>query len=317
MKPTPRSVLDDLAPPTRAEVEALFVRQRHPDGATIFEQGDPATTAMWVESGVVCLDLVLPGEARIEVDRLGPGALLGELALVREGQRHLGARAEGDVVVQVLDRRDFSLLRQARRPASFALLLDISRRMAEQLVRTDAQTRDLPAGAVRLAPPPPTLGSTEAPGCAFDPRPYLGALPFFRDLSAPDHDALIRLGKLWTLPRGRVLIAEGVEARGIFIVVRGAVEICCDGLRLGLAGPGGLVGHLGPLLGTSPIATCRMREDGVVLQLDPSALERLLTPTDRLSYRFLDALCLALLADLGRANRVRAWRAVSRPHNPG
>jgi hypothetical protein len=48
-----------------------------------------------------------------------------------------------------------------------------------------------------------------------------------------------------------------------------------------------------------------MRESGTVLELEETALKQLFHPTDRLSYRFLDALCARLLKDITRANQVR------------
>ena len=78
------------------------------------------------------------------------------------------------------------------------------------------------------------------------------------------------------------------------------------GQRLALFGPGQLLGQVAPLLGIPVISDVRMREDGVVLELGPRALERLLQPESGLSYRFVHAMVRALLGAQDRALRVRA-----------
>jgi len=303
-------VFAQLPPDERRELETLLRPALFGAGARIFDQASPGDCAMFVRRGTVRLVMELPGERRLEVARLGPGAFFGELALLRAGPRHLAAEAVDDVTVDIIERADFQGLRFALRPASFSLMLAIARRMAALVSAADAATRAMvspsPTRPVGPAPIVGTLGTLEAPGSDFDPRPFLGALRFFSSFSPADRDALLDLGTLWTLPRGREIITEGGDSTGMFVVIRGAVEaLAGPGLsRVALIGPGQPVGVLSPLLQVPPIASCRMREDGTVLQLDDRALGVLLTPSRRLSYRFLDALCLGLIENVARANRV-------------
>jgi CRP-like cAMP-binding protein len=300
---------DAIGAPHRHELDALLVERHHADGDVLFTQGDPATGAHLVRSGAVVLSLTLPGGAERHVATLGPGEFFGEPALLQPRTRQLTARALGATRVDFLDRHDFQGLHHCHRPASFAILLEIARLIGRRIQGADAATRD------RVVPclgPAPMLGvGRDAPG-AFDPRPYLPRLEFFARLSPGDHEALLELGTLWELPRGRVLLHAGQRSDRCFVVIRGAVEaIHGSNQRVALFGPGTAVGQLAPLLGTPVLTECRMREPGTLLELGPSALAVLLQPESPRSFRFVNALCLGLLGDLDRANRVLAREQLS------
>ncbi|MFT4626000.1 MAG: CRP-like cAMP-binding protein [Myxococcota bacterium] len=113
---------------------------------------------------------------------------------------------------------------------------------------------------------------------------------------------------------GRRLLRAGQASASCFVVVRGAVEAVnpATNERVALFGPGNVFGQLAPLLGTPVIADCRMREVGVVLELGPDALDVLLKPHSRLSFRFVNAIGRALLGGLARANRVWARAGTER-----
>lgn len=85
-------------------------------GATIFTVGDPPGPAYVVQTGEI---EVLQDEAVIE--RLGPGGVVGEMALLDHSPRSATVRASTDCALVPLDERAF--LAQVSRNPYFALEL--------------------------------------------------------------------------------------------------------------------------------------------------------------------------------------------------
>lgn len=312
-----RAFLSTLDAAELAELAPLWVTETVPDGSTLFVQGELADCGYRVRRGVLRLELTLPGEGRLHLADVGPGDFIGEAALLEECGRGASAVAMGDVEVDVLARVDFLGLRHSRRPAAFKVMREIAVLAARRLEQPELRRAEGDGGPA-AAPAAPPLGSLEPPGCSFDPAPFLRRLPFFRSFSRVDLAALLALGELYEVSRGRELLRAGQPSCGCLAVVRGAVEVLGPGgERIALLGPGSLLGHLAPLLDAPVLTDCRVREDAVVLLLGPGALERLSTPTERLSYRFLDALCVDLLEALRQKSRSLArseqLRRLARP----
>lgn len=124
-----------------SEAEALavvgFMRpKRFKSGTTIIRQGETADTGYMV--------LVLDGEITVEtliarrvnpvtVTVLGPGSLIGEMALVDGAARSASCTASTDVVCAVLTREALEAL-TAEQPATAAKLMTaVAQRLAERL----------------------------------------------------------------------------------------------------------------------------------------------------------------------------------------
>jgi len=97
----------------RAEVRA---------GNIIFAENDPPTTAFLIESGDVEVTTLQRGEPTI-LGRLGPGMLLGEMAVIDNSPRSATARAVTDCVLTPIDRRQFAERLTAADPVVRALLM--------------------------------------------------------------------------------------------------------------------------------------------------------------------------------------------------
>ncbi|MBN8480289.1 MAG: EAL domain-containing protein [Xanthomonadales bacterium] len=97
-------------------------RRRFAAGELIFAEGDAPTTAFLVESGQVVVSTEQHGEARI-LGELGPGALVGEMAVLDDAPRSATARARSDCVLVVVDRSQFAERLAAADPVVRALLL--------------------------------------------------------------------------------------------------------------------------------------------------------------------------------------------------
>jgi EAL domain-containing protein (putative c-di-GMP-specific phosphodiesterase class I) len=99
--------------PYRAEI---------PAGSTIFAENDPPTTAFLIERGEVEVSTMQRGELTI-LGRLGPGMLLGEMAVIDNSLRSASARAITDCTLTPIDRRQFAERLAAADPVVRALLM--------------------------------------------------------------------------------------------------------------------------------------------------------------------------------------------------
>lgn len=91
-------------------------------GEIIFAEDDAPTTAFLIESGRVCISTIQHGEIRV-LGELGPGALLGEMAVIDSAPRSATASALSDCVLTPIDRNQFAERLAAADPVVRALLM--------------------------------------------------------------------------------------------------------------------------------------------------------------------------------------------------
>ncbi|MBK6768904.1 MAG: cyclic nucleotide-binding domain-containing protein [Ardenticatenales bacterium] len=96
-----------------------------PAGDVLFEAGDPGDAFYVVQSGTVEAYLADDHGRRVVLERLGPGATFGELALLDGGTRTAGVAAASDATLHVLRRAVF-IDALARSPALAARLLTLT-----------------------------------------------------------------------------------------------------------------------------------------------------------------------------------------------
>jgi EAL domain-containing protein (putative c-di-GMP-specific phosphodiesterase class I) len=72
-------------------------------GDALFREGDPPTTAFLIESGEIEVTMLRAGE-RVTLSRLGPGDLLGEMAVIDDAPRTATAIALSDCLLFPIDR---------------------------------------------------------------------------------------------------------------------------------------------------------------------------------------------------------------------
>ena len=111
----------------------------YPPGAFLFRQGEPAAHVFVLTEGEVAV--VSPARAGAEQVHsiVGPGELLGELALLANGRRTAGARATSQTVAWAIGRDAFWAFLEATPSGSSALL----RQVAERLASREALIDDL------------------------------------------------------------------------------------------------------------------------------------------------------------------------------
>jgi CheY-like chemotaxis protein len=306
---SPRNFLAGLSPDHFDIFRQLMTPVTFEDGATLFAQGDAARSAWFVDEGHVALSVRLPGGAECPLAAVGPGEVLGELALMSDVSRTATARAVGPVRALEVDRKDFQGMLTWFQPASFAVLRRLALLVAERLRETTTRIAHLHA----IDPPP---AAVEPPwdearrGCAWDWRAFLPALPFFESFTAADIDRFVELtgGRVWSVPRGTTWLHEGAPATGCHLLLRGAVERRLvhhrRSRRIEVISPGRVVGETAMLLERDRAARSVAREDTVSLEIPGGAFAALTGEARRVSFRFLGALTRGIIERLCRANRL-------------
>jgi CRP/FNR family cyclic AMP-dependent transcriptional regulator len=108
-------------------------RIEHAAGELVFSEGDPAEACYWVERGLVKVSVASPhGEERV-IALLGPGSLLGELALIDGEPRSATVAAIQHTALRRVLRNEFDKLVSANPKTA----LELAMLLATRLRKTD------------------------------------------------------------------------------------------------------------------------------------------------------------------------------------
>ena len=134
------SFLFPLLDPSERDRFVAAARVRSwPAGASIFALDDPGSSMMLVRTGTVRIGYPSPEGRSFLLAELGPGAVLGEIALLDGGPRSADATAGTDCTLLVFERRDFLPLLERNWRLADALL----RVVCARLRRADAHIAEL------------------------------------------------------------------------------------------------------------------------------------------------------------------------------
>jgi CRP/FNR family cyclic AMP-dependent transcriptional regulator len=292
------------------EIDDLVVGleyRRFAPGEALMVQGEASDGAYVIVSGAVAVAARLPGGGETAIAELGPGDLLGEMALLmRGGKRTATARARGAVEAVFTDRRYFEAALNLLRPASLKVLRLLGLTIAERLRVIRARSRALveaTAGDGLLRLPP---GGEPHPPATFGVRAFLPILPCLRDFADDEIDLLVSIARVEDVARGRVLSEAGETIDAPRLVVRGALllgqrrgdRLC----QLDILGPGRFAGVAPVLEGAPAGATVIAVEDSTLLAFDGAALVSLWNGRERMSLRLLEAVNTDLVLSLNTAS---------------
>ena len=302
----------DLAPDEIAELAAGLELRRFAPGEALMVQGADSDGAYVIASGTVEVAARLPGGGESAIAELGPGDMVGDMALLmRGGRRTATARARGDVEALFTDRRYFEAALHLLRPASLKVLRRLGLTIAERLRAIRGRSRALVDAAPDdgLFRPPP--GGETHPPARFDVRAFLPILPCLRDFSGGEIDALFAVARVEQPARGAPLGEEGQDVDAPRLVVRGALllgqrhsqlhgpdRLC----QLDILGPGRFAGVAPVLEGAPAGAAVIAAEDSTVLAFDAARFTDLWNGSDRLSLRLLEAVNADLVVSLNTAS---------------
>jgi CRP-like cAMP-binding protein len=279
-------------------------------GAVLMRQGQAARGAFFIESGEVEARVALPGGGELTVARLGPGSVLGEMALLEQGIVSATVIAQTEIRARFMERDDFRTLIAQRDAAvvklQHAVTLILARKLRAlnaRLLACDAPD-DLPAGEEPGGDP--LAGMSRKSSTFFEHRRFLPLLSVFREFGAENIDAVVERAKLLELPRGHWLFVAGQAVGASYIVVRGAVEISARKgplrRRIAVLGPGEWIGAMSQLDGVVHGSSARARENSVLLEIDRAAFDALYRAGDATAAKIQRAIYGSLLQSLRRTN---------------
>src|SRR5512146_2225873 len=199
-----------LDAPDLDEFLRIFRRATFAEGAVLVRQGQPADSAYVLESGAADVTTALPGGGQAMVAQLGPGSVLGEMALLDSGVRTATVIARRPTVAYLVERDDFRALLAQRNPAVFTvqyrITLMLCRRLRELNEKIVACTLSgnsmLPAASGKAGP------LLRRMPCAFDWRAFLPILPPLRRFKPDDIDGLLAEASVFDAPRGAAIFHE-------------------------------------------------------------------------------------------------------------
>jgi len=275
----------------------------------LVRQGQSADGAYIIESGSADVITALPGGGEATVATLGPGSVLGEMALLESGTRSATVIAKAPVKGYFVERDSFRMLLAQRERAAFTIQNRITltlcqrvREMNDRIVASSASQNAVLLLSGQMAGPE----SLRRGQCSFDFRSFLPLLPIFRRFSARELAEFTGKTELLELDRGRILFHQGDPGEAAYVVVRGALEIGCAANgqrhRIGILGPGRLCGVMALAEGHPHSMGAAARERTVLLELGKAGFDALFTGRDAVAAKFQDAINRELLQDLARTN---------------
>lgn len=143
-------LLSSLSSEDGAELLSHAHAARFDRGQTIFLRADPGDTMLLVRKGRIEISITSLSGRKSVLNHMGPGGILGEIAVLDGGPRSADAVAATDVSGLVLQRRDVMAFLQTRPEALFALVAELCAKVrnASEMFATQAQT-DAPSRLAR------------------------------------------------------------------------------------------------------------------------------------------------------------------------
>lgn len=273
-------MFNDLREAELAAITGYFNEGSLNAGDTIYEEGEAATSACFLIDGELEAMKALPGGGEARVGVIGPGSMIGEMALVAGGTRSATVRATKQSTILTVSYYFFhAALDQMSTPA-FKILRSVINSLTERLA--ELQGRILEQWGCEAHGP---TSSAAAPGLAlpeessdrphsFDYRPFLPVIPFFANFTESEIDRVVAHAKVLELSRGDFLYREGAPVEFCCILVRGAIEISVNRDRryqLSILGPGRLCGASALIAESVGNSDARIRSDALFLAFDRSA----------------------------------------------
>jgi CRP/FNR family transcriptional regulator, cyclic AMP receptor protein len=308
-------LLDGREEADLAELARVMRRRTLPAGQTVWRPGDDAREVLFVVDGAVSVLLDLPGDRTLDFGTVGPGQMIGEIALLDGGGHTTSVRVRETATVLALGRSDFAALLAGRHPKAFTLkrrlLALLAARLRNQLrylaVSLGGERDGLPAQRA------PALADLEP--CGPPDSRYIRRMATFHDFDALALWGFLTSGKYVRCPPGRTIVPEGEPSTAYYLTINGAVEkVLVRGdrrIRVGLAGPGMAFGYEGLIDGLpSPVAAVT-RERAILLVLDGDVFDQVVSKEDAVARVFLEAIQRDLLATLRQTLRPTARLAAS------
>lgn len=310
----------ELEPAHLAEIARHTRPFECPAGTTLFRQGDAGEDMYVIASGNVLVTTRLLGENKVALTHLGPGDLLGELALIDGRMRSATARCVEATSGLYIRRTHFAMLRADLHPAALRLMRSLGRMLAARQRAFIDQIAELnpPANISahpRSIPPPPFDDPFEVQVCDLNPA-FFRTSPLFAAFADAKRSEFLASMKAWAVPRGRVICEKGQAGASCFFTVRGAVRIALlqgQGAwseTIAIVGPGRVFGHQCLVDDEPRSAACIVRENAIILELRREVFEAWCDSRNPLAFDVLEIVTVTLVDELRASGGLMARFAV-------
>lgn len=280
-------------------------------GARLVRQGEATRGAYVLREGSAEASVVLPGGDRLSVAKLGPGSLLGEMALFERGTCTASVIAATNVDGWFLERDEFRALAALRTPEALRVQHALTLLLAQKLRALNACVLEVPAPEDRApskdAGQDPLEGVKRSKKSAFDLKPFLPLLPVFEGFDDEETAEVLEVSKLIELPRGHGVFTVGQPSDAAYAVLRGAAAITARHAkrerRMAVLGPGQLFGYMSLLEGAAHGSAAAVCEAAILLEIPRPGFEALYFGARSVTTHLHHAIQRSLMASLAQTNR--------------
>lgn len=121
------------------EIVRVSEQRTIPAGERLFEQGDTARALYMIQAGEFEVSASTDFGGDLVLAHLGPGAVVGEMALLEGGKRSATVEALSECVVFELSHEAFNALRTKKRHAAYKLILNLAATLGDRRRHADAR----------------------------------------------------------------------------------------------------------------------------------------------------------------------------------
>jgi CRP-like cAMP-binding protein len=140
-------LLRGLSAVDQDELLALGQRRKYKSGNTIFARGDEGTSLLVIEKGRVEISITAASGRKSVLDHMGPGGVLGEIAIFDDGTRSADAVAASEVIGISVSREALLGFLRKKPNVAIAMIEELCAKvrnaseMFEAQAQVDAQSR--------------------------------------------------------------------------------------------------------------------------------------------------------------------------------
>ncbi|SDC92012.1 Cyclic nucleotide-binding domain-containing protein [Paenibacillus sp. UNCCL117] len=236
-----------------ASAAATMEWMRYADGELLIREGAVGDDCFFLISGEVKVTARSLVGSQVQLAALGPGALIGEIALLSSERRTATVQASGEVLALRLDREAFRKL-------------SASSPMFHESLTYSARIRTI--------------------------HGLLSKASIWSSIPDSELRGLAEITILVQAAKGELIVHEGAQADCFYTVGSGSFEVCSGGKRIAVLRQGDYVGEIALLTGSSHTATVRALEDGLLLSIGKEEFGFILMQYGPVKRQFLTALGL-------------------------
>jgi CRP-like cAMP-binding protein len=258
-------LFDDLPRDAFVELVNRLSYRRYGAGQQILKEGDPGRSFFVIVEGKVRIWKQLPDGAELQLATLEEGAFFGEMALLSGAPRTANVSAEDDT--ELLEVSDAVLRHLAR---SHPLVIKSLKNFYRQRLLNNV----------------------------------MAISPLFKDFDPIERRQLVEKFKLRQVAPGEMLIKEGTQSDGLYVVLHGSVDVAAQQIDLAHLREGEIFGEMSLLTRQPATATVISPANAILLRLPRDQFQELVVTHPQI---------LALVSELTE-QRAAATRAALEQH---